>query len=401
MAFTFILLIAPQTFYPALKPLRIALIAAAGATMVYLFERFTHRQRIMKSTREMRIAACLVGWVILTVPFSFWPGGSISFLLGFYFKTLAVFWLLSNIVNTITRVRLVAWGLSLMGVLLAISGLKQYLSGDFIAGDRIAGYDAPLTGNPNDLALMLNLILPLALALFLSNRKPILRTGLLGIIGLLVIAVMATFSRGGFLTLATTFGMYQWKLCRRQERGWAMAGLAAALVCILFLPSGYMDRLSTIIDVEADPTGSAQARSDDMRAALKFVLQNPLVGAGVGMNILALNQERGASWQVVHAVYLQYAVDLGLPGLVLFLLLLIGCIKCARFARRHSSGVLAFRELFHLAEGLEVSLIAFAVAGLFHPVAYHIYFYYIAGLAIAAKAVCKSEQRNATSLAGT
>jgi O-antigen ligase len=389
MIFTFILLVAPQTYFPVLKSLRIALLAAALAIALYLFDRFTHRQRIMKFTREMRITACLVGWAILTVPFSFWPGGSISFLLGFYFKTLTIFWLLSNIMNTLTRLRLVTWGLSLIGALLAISGVKQYLSGNFIAVDRIVGYDAPLTGNPNDLALMLNLILPLALALFLSNQKPIPRAMLLGIIVLLVVAIILTFSRGGFLTLGMILIMYQWKLRRRPGRGWAVAALVAALVCILSLPSGYMDRLSTIIDVEADPTGSAQERWDDMRAAMNFVLRNPLVGAGVGMNILALNEERGASWRVVHDVYLQYAVDLGVPGLVLFLLLLVGCIKCARFARRHSTGVLTYRELFYLAEGLEVSLVAFWVAGLFHPVAYHVYFYYIAGLAIAAKGVCE------------
>jgi hypothetical protein len=32
---------------------------------------------------------------------------------------------------------------------------------------------------------------------------------------------------------------------------------------------------------------------------------------------------------------------------------------------------------------VEVSLAAFAVAGMFHPVGYHFYFYIIAGLAVA------------------
>ena len=46
------------------------------------------------------------------------------------------------------------------------------------------------------------------------------------------------------------------------------------------------------------------------------------------------------------------------------------------------------RDLFLLAEGIQVSLFAFAIAALFHPVAYHFYFYYIAGLALAARAAC-------------
>ena len=32
---------------------------------------------------------------------------------------------------------------------------------------------------------------------------------------------------------------------------------------------------------------------------------------------------------------------------------------------------------------MRIGLLAFAVAGLFHPVAYYFYFYYLAGLAVA------------------
>ena len=398
MSFTFILLIAPQTFFPALASRRIALLAAAVAMTTYLVDRFIHRQPVVKLSREMWITTCLVGWAILTVPLSYWPGGSVSFLLNMYFKALTIFWLLSNLVNTLTRLRLVAWGLSLMAVPLAASGVNQYLSGNFIAGavvKRIVGYEAPLTGNPNDLALMLNLILPFSLALLLVHQKPLVRIVLLATIALDVTAVILTFSRSGFLTLATTFVMYLWKLSKRPEHGWAAAVLVVALVCIPLLPSGYLGRLSTITDIESDRTGSAQARWSDTVSAVTFVLDNPIIGAGVGMNTLALNDVRGSLWKAIHNVYIEYAVELGLPGLLLFLSLLIGCIRSATFVQTRSAGAPAFREVFHLALGIQISLIAFAVAALFHPVGYHFYFYYIAGLAIAARAVYGAEAENA------
>lgn len=397
MTFTFILLLAPQTFFPILRPLRIALLTAAVAITTYLFDRFIHQQPITILTREMWITACLVGWAILTVPLSYWPGGSLSFLLNLYFKALAIFWLLSNVVNTLTRLRLVAWGLSLMAVPLAVSGVKQYLSGNFIAGakvERIVGYEAALTANPNDLALMLNLILPLSVALLLANRRPTVRILLLAIIGLEISVVILTFSRGGFLTLVTIFVTYLWRLLKRPERSWALALLVLTLVCVPLLPSSYIERLSTITDIESDPTGSAQARWRDTIAAVRFMLENPIVGAGVGMNILALNEERGLLWTLVHNVYLEYAVELGIPGLVLFLLLLVGCIKSAKFVQRRSGGLPALRDLFYLAEGIQTSLVAFAVSALFYPVAYHFYFYYIAGLAIAVRTVYEAEDRD-------
>ena len=43
------------------------------------------------------------------------------------------------------------------------------------------------------------------------------------------------------------------------------------------------------------------------------------------------------------------------------------------------------QEIALLAQATEISLIGFAVAALFYPVAYNFYFYYIAGFAVAIK----------------
>jgi len=391
MGFTFILLFAPQSYVPALASFRIALIAALIGIVAYLYDRFIHGRPLMMRVREMWITAYLVGWAVLTIPFSSWPGGSLSFLLDQYFKTLTIFWLLSHTVVTVARLRHVAWGLSLMAVGLAAMAAANFLSGTFMAESsllpRLVGNNAALTKNPNDLALMINLILPLSVALFLIHREPLARALLLGAILLELVTVIITYSRAGFLTLAATFTIYLWKLRNRPERSWAWSALLVAFLCVPLLPSSYFDRLSTITDIKADQTGSAQERWNDTAAAFNYVLAHPIVGGGVGMNTLALNEARGVAWRAVHNVYLEYAVDLGVPGLTLFLLLLIGCVKSVMCVQRSTARVTALRDLFLLAEGIQVSLVAFAVAGPFHPVSYNFYFYYVAGLAVAAKAV--------------
>ena len=392
MVFTVILLTAPQMLFPVLAPFRIALLTALVAVAAHLLHRFARRQPAVMLTREIWVAAGLLGWAIVTVPLSQWPGGSLSFLLELYLKTLALFWLLSNTVSSLTRLRRIAWALTLAGVPVAATGVRHFLSGSFVPGivdKRIVGYNAPLTENPNDLALMLNLILPLTVALVLLTRRPLLRAVLLVIIALNVTGVIVTFSRAGFLTLATTFLMYLWKLQRRREGRWAWAVVVLALACVPLLPSGYSERLSTITDIQSDPTGSAQARWSDTVAAVHFVAKNPIIGAGVGLNALALNEERGPAWKVVHNMYLEYAVELGVPGLVMFLLLLVWCIQNTMLVQRRSEGVPGLQELFYLAQGIQISLVAFAVAALFHPGGFHFYFYYVAGLAVALKSVCE------------
>lgn len=400
MAFTLILFLAPQGRFASLASLRIAMLSGVIAIAAHLLERFARRESLSRITLEVSLAACLAVWGLLTVPLSSWPGGSLSFLLGVYFKTLAVFWLLCNVLGTPARILQTAWSLTLLSVPLGVTAVGDYLNGSFLeAGaapgvERIAGYDAPLTANPNDLALVLNLVLPLSVAIFRLARRPFLRALLFGVILLDVVAIILTFSRAGFLTLLATLAITFWRLLRGPERGWAVAALLLALLSLPLVPSHYWTRLGTIAHIELDPTGSGQARWSDMIFAARYVFEHPIVGAGAGMNALALNELRGPAWKVVHNVYLEYAVDLGLPGLALFLLLLVGCLRSVGVVRRGAAGSPTLRNLFHLAEGTQLSLVAFVIAAAFHPVAYHFYFYYIAGLAVATRAAYETETRN-------
>ena len=112
--------------------------------------------------------------------------------------------------------------------------------------------------------------------------------------------------------------------------------------------------------------------------------QNPIIGAGIGHDMLALNEYRGrATWRSVHNAYLQYAVDLGLPGLLLFAWLHIRCFRDGETDRAPAHADDALRALGPLAAGIQVSLVAFFVAAMFHPIAYQFYFFTIAGLAVA------------------
>jgi probable O-glycosylation ligase (exosortase A-associated) len=394
MAFTFILLIAPQNFLP-IGALRPALLAGAVAAGAYLLDRIRRGRPLTDFTPEIVLAGFLAGWAVLTIPFSYWPGGSISFFLALYLKALIIFWLIAHVVVTVSRLRIAAWLLALMSVPLAGAAAIHFFAGEFLpdGARRIPGYEAALTGNPNDLALMLNLILPLVVALFRLTPRVSLRYLLAGIILLDVAAVILTFSRAGFLTLALVFALFLWKFGRQKRLGLILAALLTASVAIPLLPSGYSERLSTISDIQADITGSAQQRWNDAKVAAHYTLQHPIVGAGIGMDELAMNEQRGPEWKKIHNVYLQYSVELGLPGLLLFCLLFRSVYRSVQWVQARSRNVEGRQDLFKLAEGLQIALLAFAVAAFFYPVGYHYYFYYFAGLAVAARKIGQADVR--------
>jgi O-antigen ligase len=348
---------------------------------------------------EIGIVLMLVAWAVLTLPLSIWPGGSVRVLTDNYLKAVAFFWLLGTIITSTERLRLLAWTLVLCSIPLALTGIYNYLSGDVLSTGvrgfyRIEGYvgegGSGLTGNPNDLALMLNLIVPLAGVLVFISRG-VWRLVALGAMLIAIAAIVLTFSRAGFMTLAASFVMFLAVLARRKAPG-AAFGLLLLAVCVPpMLPQGYVERLSTITNIEADATGSAQGRWRDIQAAVEVVAKNPVIGVGIGQDILAMNAQRGDDWTQVHNAYLQYAVDLGVPGVLLFAWLHLLCYRTARAVEKRSAREPAHRDLTLLAAGVQVSLVAFFVAAMFHPIAYQFYFFSIGGLAVALRNIWHAE----------
>ncbi len=385
---TFVLLLAPQEQLPMLAPLRIALLSALLAVLAQGYHRLSNGLPLIDFHPAIKLLLILLAWAVVTVPFSYWPGGSVAYLLKFLIKTTIVFVLLTQVIDNLPKLKGISWALVLMSVPLAATTVGNFISGVQIeGGERVAGYTAGLTANPNDMALMLNLILPLCIALLLDSRQRTAKLLLVGIAGLLVVAIITTFSRAGFLTLVVTATTYAWYLRRRRQRVWAPVVLVLAVCALPLLPGSYVERIQTIVNIEQDSTGSAQTRLSDMKAALLLGLEHPIVGAGLGMNELAMNRERGETWTAVHNVYLQLLVELGFPGLILYLLLFHHCLTATAASHRRGMGKSHPGSQFYLSEGLRVSLIAFAVAAIFYPVAFHFYFYYIAGLAVAASRI--------------
>jgi probable O-glycosylation ligase (exosortase A-associated) len=402
VAFTAILLLTPQMLIPALKALRIAFLAAGVSIAAHLVDSTVTRRPIVRSHREIAIAIVLLIWTAITIPLSYWPSGSVALLTDQYLKAVIFFWLIATLLTTRQRLRTFAWALVLCSIPLAVTGIQHFRSGEFLNTGvtglkRIAGYSG-LSGNPNDLALTLNLIIPIAGPLLALSRGTVARSLAAAALILSVTTVIVTFSRAGFLTLAAIGLLSIIVFLKRGAPAPAAAVVVAIVTVMPLMPAGYMERLNTIADIEADPTGSAQGRWTDYQVAARLVFANPIVGAGIGQDVLALDRIRDrATSRSVHNAFLQYAVDLGLPGLLLFMWLLMASFRSARQVERRASIEPALRELSLLASGLQIALAAFAVAAIFHPIAYQFYFFCVAGLAVALRNVCVAELRSGLS----
>ena len=117
----------------------------------------------------------LVGWAVLTVPLSYWPGGSVTRAdrsLPEGSRLLLADRHGHHDPAAVARCSCGCWCSCSMP--LSVTALQNYASGDFLqtptaaaaAHRRLQRGGSGLAANPNDLALMLNLMIPFAGALW-------------------------------------------------------------------------------------------------------------------------------------------------------------------------------------------------------------------------------------------
>lgn len=259
-----------------------------------------------------------------------------------------------------------------------------------------------ILGDENDLALGLATALPFALFGFeqLSGWK---RWWSAAIGALIVAAIVATYSRGGFLGLVAAVAYY-FLASRRKIRNLGM--LAALVLALLTLaPESYFKRLGTMVETDA---GTAQGRRFLWTAAANMWKANPMLGVGAGNfhHLVGRYQPRdfeGAEFNrrdwtgtTVHSLYFQTLAEQGTPGIVLLAFILWKHLRTLRQLRRRvrsTSGAPPDlrRDVELYGNALAGAVVAYGVAGAFLSVAYHPYLWYFSAMAVALDTAVRRE----------
>ena len=240
------------------------------------------------------------------------------------------------------------------------------------ASTRVGSFAAPyFMGDGNDFAWAMIVILPIALALVLVQRKTIPKLVGLGAAVACVLGIVGTQSRGATLGLAAA-AMYGWWFVAKRRLLGAVAVVVLAIGVVVVAPAGYFSRMQTVAEYEED--NSAQARLQAWGAAIRMAVNRPLgVGAGNFNSAYGryYNDPNGrvgwgaARWISAHSIYFKVLGEYGFVGAAM-LLWLIGASIRDNFV---------FRRLLRTSQGapldeqwpafLNMSIIGFAVAGAF------------------------------------
>ncbi len=352
------------------------LLSATSAILLLLCINRWRPADLLKHWLPLSIGAILA-IAIIGIPFSLYRGRSLDFILEGWGRTLILAIMAWAVARTPAGSRFIAQALVLSGM--AATGLAVIVGRTDSSGRLTGGY----TYDANDLALIANVTLPLAVWWILDRRLKG-RGFIVAGIPLLLYTVVKSDSRGGFLGMAAVmvgFGVLSWLKISPRLRKWSVAAVVVAVAGFPFLPAEYRDRVMTIADKEDYNMYSPRGRMAVWKRGIGYAKEHPFVGVGISnfqiaeghISDLARNRAPGTGlkWSAAHNSFLQVTAEMGFIAGAIFLIMILRTIhtltiKVARIGRANATGP---PDLLPPLLGLSVA--AFAVSSFFLSFAYY------------------------------
>lgn len=223
-----------------------------------------------------------------------------------------------------------------------------------------------MLGDPNDLSLVLLFGVGFSLASAVT-RGVGLFTRMMGASTyvLLIMAIIATQSRGGLLGLAAVTGVF---VAQRIKSKLILGSVGAIALLALFTLAGVNDRQSGGAH-EAGIDESAMGRIHAWKAAINMGIHNPMTGVGID-NFLLNYFDYSAFWDgkphAVHSTWLGVAAETGILGFGLFVWMMVALFIAIRRLSTESRADTRIRPVLRAASlGLLGGFTGFCVSGTF------------------------------------
>ncbi|MEM7310411.1 MAG: putative O-glycosylation ligase, exosortase A system-associated [Planctomycetota bacterium] len=313
-----------------------------------------------------------------------------------YIKIVGIALFTTSVVKNREHLRILMWVISLS---LGFYGVKTGLWVVVTGGGKVLQGPGGMLADNNDFAMAMAMSVPLLFQIGMTEKREIIRRAFLFSVPMTVIAVGATYSRGGFLSVGLAIGILVWR-SRNRVVG-ILIGVLIAIVAVLSMPDSYKERLATLRNPQEE--GSAAGRLRAWGVATNMAKDNPFFGVGFGQfrqNWLKYcadptpQEKVGKAVIVAHSSYFQIWAECGTPALILYLSMLglsfLSIWRTRRMAktRYFSSWILSYATMF------EASLAAFVVGSAFLNRAHFDLLYHMVAVILMFEHIAKQEMTN-------
>jgi len=289
----------------------------------------------------------------------------------------ALFWLMANQPASPWRRRAYLAILVLAGVVVSWLGAREYVL-ERIIGRNPSWRIFATFFNPNEVAGYLELVVALAIAAFLWSRWAATRILTTFAALLMILSLLLTGSRGGWLSLAG--GMFGFALLAGAAFRRTRLALASGVVVIALIAAVSLAFAPLRTRILGGGEHSSNAfRELTWRGTMTIVGARPVLGVGPGaFQFIYPRYAIGGFTRMAHENYLQLAAETGVPGAIAFVWMLGAFFWMAGkgFRRRREresrllcaaciAGVIAFCIHSLVDYGWYIGAIALTVFGLF------------------------------------
>ena len=397
--FTIAIYARPEDLFPVLAKFHLTFALGLCAGSAFLGSLLLGNVRPVW-TSELRIVLLLTGCFVVGLPFAYWKGGSFQVLTQVWFKTLIIFFLLTQTLVSVERVRKILWAIVLSELVVCAYSTLQ--SSHVVWSDqRLSGVSMGILGW-NFLGLAAALTIPYIAALYIC-QPGVFRTSLLisSVVFLLWMLVL-TASRSGSLNVLFSLALTCVFVLRGTPRG-KFIGVGIAIIGLLAVslaPGVFWERMATVWsgtensqnEINASAVMSKEERMGLLKRAIHYSLENPLFGLGLGNFEVVNGTEIGKpeAWLGAHNTFAEISSEAGIPALALFVALLWTAIQHTyALGKKAIVGPQGF-ELRIMARATVVSLLSFTFGAFFAHIAYEYFLYYPVAIAIAVQTIARS-----------
>ncbi|GAA0818080.1 putative O-glycosylation ligase, exosortase A system-associated [Colwellia asteriadis] len=288
-----------------------------------------------------------------------------------FLKIIIFYFLCIFVIKTKHHINVFLWAICLSAAYFgAAEGLKYIVTA---GGHTVAGIPGSRLEDRNELALALNMTIPLIVFLLSQTKSKWLRLALMGAVAFNIVAILGSYSRGGTLALIVVGGYFF--LQSKRKILVSLFLVVAVGVSSAFVSDEWTGRMNTIETMDQDT--SFLGRVMAWKQATLMALDNPIFGAGfkAGQNqalwmlyepdfyklnfIVDTTGIHFPKAKAAHSIYFQVLGDLGFVGLLMFLSILLITYRKLSWVTRNTDD----EWLIGLARMLKVSLIAYCAGG--------------------------------------
>lgn len=365
--------------YPLLEKFRPALLLViASIGYAYLNPRYLTRTNVLRLW-PMRLVAALGVLACCSAAFGISLGGSASFILGSYAKTLTYAFLIAVSIRHVRDLFTFVWAYVISCGILSFFSLFVFGIARG-SGSYVTRLNNLYTFDSNDLGVVMMVGFPLTL-LLLSVERGTKRWFLL----LILIGISATMarsgSRGGFLGFVAVGAAALILVNGVSAARRLLVFVTAVITLAIGAPPGYWKQMNTILAPKEDYNYTAiDGRKAVMERGIGYMNQYPAFGLGIdnfaraectiSPKIASLRINGPMKCTAPHNSYVEAGAELGVPGFLILVSLVIGGIFSPLRLRRRlpkswRRGTESERFIYSATSFFAVAMVGFAVTSFF------------------------------------